>query len=133
MKVHYTGTFDNGEVFDSSEGGQPLEFTVGTNQVIPGFEDAVVGMAIGDKKTVVIPPDQAYGERMPELVHTVNRQQFNLGDSEPEIGMAIEMHTPDGTIPLVIADLSDTTVTLDANHPLAGQTLHFELTLMEVG
>jgi peptidylprolyl isomerase len=133
VKVHYTGKFDSGQVFDSSEGGEPLGFTVGLGQVIPGFDRALLGMSIGELKDVVIPALEAYGERIPELVQTVDRDQFSLGDMTPELGMAIEMQTPEGSIPLVITELSETTVTLDANHPLAGEELHFTLTLVEIG
>lgn len=132
VKVHYTGTFDNGEMFDTSEGAEPLEFQVGGGQVIPGFDTALVGMQIGETKNIVIPPEQGYGVRQEELVQTIDRKQFNLGGAEPEVGMAIEMHTPQGSIPLVITNLTDTTVTLDANHPLAGEELHFALTLVEI-
>ncbi|HJZ82373.1 MAG TPA: peptidylprolyl isomerase [Pyrinomonadaceae bacterium] len=132
VKVHYTGKFDTGEVFDSSEGAEPLAFTVGGGQVIPGFDLALVGMQIGETKDVVIEPEQAYGERVEELVQTIGRDQFNLNGAEPEVGMAIEMQTPQGSIPLVITDLTDTTITLDANHPLAGEPLHFSLTLVEI-
>jgi FKBP-type peptidyl-prolyl cis-trans isomerase 2 len=132
VKVHYTGKFDDGDVFDSSEGRDPLAFTVGEGQVIPGFDAALIGMQIGETKNIVIPPDQAYGERINELVQTIDRQQFNLEGVEPELGLAIEMRTPQGNIPLVITELTNTTVTLDANHPLAGEELHFALTLVEI-
>jgi FKBP-type peptidyl-prolyl cis-trans isomerase 2 len=132
VKVHYTGKFDSGEVFDSSEGSEPLAFIVGAGQVIPGFDQALVGMQVGETKDVTIPPDQAYGEHMQQLVQTIDRDQFNLGDVKPEIGLAIEMHTPQGSIPLVITDLTEMTVTLDANHPLAGESLNFSLTLVEI-
>lgn len=132
VKVHYTGKFDDGQVFDSSEGGEPLGFTVGEGQVIPGFDAALIGMQIGQTKNVVIPAEQAYGPRLEEYVQTISREQFNLGDIEPELGMAIEMQTPQGAIPLVITELTETTVTLDANHPLAGEELHFDLTLVEI-
>ncbi|MFN0108429.1 MAG: peptidylprolyl isomerase [Blastocatellia bacterium] len=132
VKVHYTGKFDDGQVFDTSEGNEPLGFTVGAGHVIPGFDAALVGMQVGETKTVVIPADQAYGERMEELVQTISRDQFNLGDMEPELGLAIEMQTPQGSIPLVITELTDTAVTLDANHPLAGEELHFDLKLVEI-
>jgi FKBP-type peptidyl-prolyl cis-trans isomerase 2 len=132
VKVRYTGKFGNGEVFDSSEGNEPLGFTVGTGQVIPGFDQALVGMSIGESKNVVIPAVEAYGERIPELVQTISRDQFSLGEITPELGMAIEMQTPDGSIPLVITELNENTVTLDANHPLAGQELHFDLTLVSI-
>ena len=132
VKVHYTGKFDNGEVFDSSEGGDPLALTVGGGQVIPGFDQALIGMQEGETKQIVIPPDLGYGDRVEDLVQTISRDQFNIGDVAPEIGMAIEMHTPQGSIPLVITDLTETTVTLDANHPLAGEQLHFAVTMVEV-
>ncbi len=132
VKVHYSGKFDDGQVFDSSEGGDPLGFTVGAGHVIPGFDAALLGMQVGETKNVVIPAEQAYGERMEELVQTISREQFNLGDVEPELGMAIEMQTPQGTIPLIITEMNDTSVTLDANHPLAGEELHFDLTLVEI-
>lgn len=132
VKVHYTGKFDTGEVFDSSEESEPLSFTVGAGQVIPGFDQALIGMQTGEVKNIVVPPEQAYGERVEELVQTISRAQFQLGDVAPEVGMAIEMQTPQGSIPLVITELSDTSVTLDANHPLAGESLHFALTLVEI-
>ncbi|MFN0084091.1 MAG: peptidylprolyl isomerase [Blastocatellia bacterium] len=133
VKVHYTGTLDDGQMFDTSEGADPLVFTVGAGQVIPGFDQALVGMEIGETKKVVIPPAQAYGERQEDLIQTLSREQFNLNGVEPELGMGIEMHTPDGSIPLVIAEMTEATVTLDANHPLAGEELHFALTLVEIG
>lgn len=132
VKVHYIGKYDSGEIFDTSEGSDPLAFIVGEGQVIPGFDRALLGMSVGDTKEVVIPAEDAYGERIEELVQTISRDQFNLGDVEPELGMSIEMRTPDGNIPLVITGLTDTTVTLDANHPLAGESLHFALTLVEI-
>ena len=132
VKVHYTGRYDTGEVFDTSADSEPLAFTVGAGQVIHGIDQALIGMHIGETKELIIPPDQAYGERIDALVQTISRDQFQLPGVEPEIGMSIEMHTPDGSIPMVIAELTDTTVTLDANHLLAGEHLHFELTLIEI-
>jgi peptidylprolyl isomerase len=132
VKVHYTGKLDNGDVFDSSEGAEPLAFTVGAGEVIPGFDQALLGMQVGETKDVAIEPEHAYGNRIEELVQTIDRSQFNLGGAEPEVGMHIEMRTPDGNIPLTITDLTDTTITLDANHLLAGETLHFSLTLVEI-
>lgn len=132
VKVHYTGKFDSGEVFDRSEEADPLTFTVGAGQVIPGFDQALLGMQVGESKQVVIPPDQAYGERGLELIQTIDRDQFKLAGVQPEVGMAIEMQTPQGNIPFLITALTDATVTLDANHPLAGESLHFDLTLVEI-
>jgi len=132
VKVHYTGKLENGEVFDSSEGAEPLAFTVGVGEVIPGFDQALMGMTVGETKDVVIEPEQAYGNRIEELVQVIDRSQFNLGGAEPEVGMHIEMRTPDGSIPLTITDLTDSTITLDANHLLAGERLHFSLRLVEI-
>jgi peptidylprolyl isomerase len=132
VKVHYTGKLVSGEIFDSSEEGEPFSFTVGAGQVIEGFDQALVGMQVGETKEIVIPPEQAYGERDEGLVQRINRDQFKLAGVEPEIGMAIEMHTPQGVIPLIISDLTDTTVELDANHSLAGESLHFALRLVEI-
>jgi len=132
VKVHYTGRYDTGEVFDTSADSDPIVFTVGAGEVIRGIDQALIGMHIGETKELIIPPDQAYGERIDALVQTINRDQFQLPGVQPEIGMSIEMHTPDGSIPMVIAELTDTTVTLDANHLLAGEHLHFELTLIEI-
>ncbi len=133
VKVHYTGTLDDGTVFDSSTGGEPLAFTLGSGQVIEGFEKAVMGMNEGESKTITIPPDQAYGDRVDTLVQTVPRNQVNLG-VDPEPGMEVSMQTADGsTIPLLITEVTDTTVTFDANHPLAGESLRFDLTLVAIG
>jgi peptidylprolyl isomerase len=132
VKVHYTGKLDNGEIFDSSEEGEPFSFTVGAGQVIEGFDQALIGMQVGETKEIVVPPEQAYGERDEDLVQRIGRDQFNLAGVEPEVGMSIEMHTPQGIIPLVISDLTDTTVELDANHSLAGESLHFALKLVEI-
>ena len=132
VKVHYTGKYDTGEVFDSSVESEPLTFTVGAGEVIRGIDQAMIGMQVGETKELIIPPELAYGDRIEALVQTINREQFQLPGVEPEIGMSIEMHTPEGSIPLVIADLTDKTVTLDANHLLAGEYLHFELTLIEI-
>jgi peptidylprolyl isomerase len=132
VKVHYTGKLDNGEIFDTSEEGEPFSFTVGAGQVIDGFDNALVGMQVGETKEIMIPPDQAYGQRDEDLVQRISRDQFKLTGVEPEIGMAIEMHTPQGVIPLIISDLTETTVELDANHSLAGESLYFALKLVEI-
>lgn len=132
VKVHYTGKLDNGEVFDTSEQGEPLAFTVGAGEVIDGFDQALIGMQVGESKEIVIPPEQAYGARDEDLVQRISRDQLNLSGVAPEVGMAIEMHTPQGVIPLVISDLTETTVELDANHSLAGESLHFALRLVEI-
>ena len=130
--VHYTGKLVTGEVFDSSEGREPLGFALGSGNVIPGFEQAVIGMQTGAAKDVVIPADEAYGDRHEQLIQTVQREQMQLG-VEPEIGMTVELHREDGTvIPLLISAVTETTVTVDGNHPLAGEELHFNIQLVEI-
>jgi peptidylprolyl isomerase len=133
VKVHYTGKLEDGTVFDTSEGSEPLAFTIGVGEVIPGFDQAVVGMRVGESREIIIQADDAYGERNEALSQTLNRDQIRLG-VEPESGMNIEMHAPDGTvIPLTITEVTEKTVTLDANHPLAGFNLHFALQLVQIG
>ncbi|MEJ7617608.1 MAG: peptidylprolyl isomerase [Pyrinomonadaceae bacterium] len=130
--VHYTGTLEDGQVFDTSDGSEPLKFQVGASEVIPGFDDGVRGMAIGEKKRIEIESDDAYGPRVDELVQSVDRDSINLG-SEPEVGMNLVMHLPDGNqIPVAVTQVIDQQVTLDANHPLAGQKLIFEVELVEL-
>lgn len=132
VRVHYTGKLDDGTVFDSSVGGDPIEFVIGDHQVIPGFEDGVTGMALGEAKTIVIPFDQAYGAYDDELVLNVPRDQFP-DHITPEVGEALQLQQPDGNvITVVISDVSDEAVTLDANHPLAGEDLTFDLQLAEI-
>ena len=133
VRVHYTGRLANGDVFDSSAGGDPLEFQVGAGQVIPGFDEGVHGMSVGDKKTIEIEADDAYGQRVEQLVNQVPRAGLNLGDTQPEVGMNLIMHVADGQeIPITITEVTDTHVTLDANHPLAGEKLIFEIELLEI-
>lgn len=132
VKVHYTGKLDDGTVFDSSRGRQPFEFTLGEGQVISGFEDAVRGMNIGDTKSVRIPPEQAYGPRRPEAVIELSRSQLPPNFS-PEAGQQLNLRTQSGQeIKAIIVDVQDAHVTVDANHPLAGRTLHFDLELVAV-
>ena len=132
VKVHYKGTLDDGTVFDSSHGRDPLEFTVGSGMVIPGFDNAVDGLAVGDSKTVTIPPDQAYGEVNKDLVIDVAREQIP-SDITPEIGMGLHMQSEDGQgFDVTVTAVSEESVTLDGNHPLAGKTLTFEVELVEI-
>lgn len=131
VRIHYTGRLEDGTVFDSSEGRDPLEFVVGTGQVIPGFDRAVDGMALGEEKTVTIPADEAYGPRRNDLLINVGRTEMPSGLS-PEVGQRLQMSTPDGqTFQVTIAEAGEETVVLDANHPLAGQDLTFEIQLVE--
>ncbi|CUB05575.1 MAG: peptidylprolyl isomerase [Tepidiphilus sp.] len=132
VQVHYTGKLDDGSVFDSSAGRDPLEFTVGAGQVIPGFEQAVEGMAVGQTKTVTIPSAEAYGERVAEAVLQVPREQLPP-DLEPEVGQQLVMQSRDGRqIPIVVVEVTEDSITIDANHPLAGRDLTFEIELVSV-
>ena len=132
VKVHYTGTFDDGTVFDTSAEREPLQFTIGSGQVIPGFDNAVLNMTLGEKKTVNIPAEEAYGPRSEELVAEVGRDRFP-SDLELEIGQQLQVGLADGDQAVVlIVDISETTVKLDANHPMAGMDLNFELELIEI-
>ena len=131
VRVHYTGRLEDGTVFDSSEGREPLEFVLGARQVIPGFEDAVDGLNPGDERTVTIPPDQAYGPRREEMTLVVDRDQFPE-EVQPEVGQQLQM-SQDGQVAIVtVTEVSDREVTLDANHPLAGKDLTFDVQLVEI-
>ncbi len=132
VRVRYRGRLTSGDVFDESPEGEPLEFKVGAGQVIPGFEEAVRGMSVGETRTVEIETDDAYGPRNDALVNTVERSGMRL-EHEPEVGMSLLMQLPDGNqIPLTVTGVTDTHVTLDANHPLAGEKLIFEIELLEI-
>ena len=132
VKVHYTGTLDDGTVFDTSADREPLEFTIGGGQVIPGFDIAVLDMALGDIKITVIPAEEAYGLHSEDLVTEVDRERFPA-DMELEIGQQLQVGLADDQQAIVmVVDMSDTAVTLDANHPLAGQELTFEIELVEI-
>ena len=128
IKVEYTGTLNDGSTFDSSVGREPLEFVVGSGQVIPGFDKAVIDMQANEEKTFTIPSAQAYGDREEELVQTVERAKFPM---EPTLGALIGVQTPDGMqIPAKIVNVTDTHVTIDFNHPLAGQDLTFKIKIV---
>lgn len=131
VSVHYTGTLADGSVFDSSRGRDPLQFTVGEGRVIPGFDAAVSGMAVGEEKKVTIPADQAYGAHRPELMVEVDRAQFPA-DLHPEIGQQLQLSRGGQVFVVTVRDLSDGSVLLDGNHPLAGQDLTFALELVGV-
>lgn len=131
VKVHYKGTLGDGTVFDSSEGREPLRFDVGSGQVIEGFDEAVLGMTVGESKEVRIPVEKAYGKRNDELVMEVPLAQVPP-DLNPEVGMRLEMGGMNGELMrVVVTAISDTHITLDANPPLAGQDLNFSLELVE--
>ena len=132
VKIHYTGTLDDGTQFDSSQGRDPLEFEVGSGQVIPGFDKAVEGMAVGDSKSVRIEADEAYGPRHEQLVQEVDRSVLP-DDLNPETGMALQSNSPDGQVTqFMITAVSDETITVDANHPLSGQALSFDIELVDI-
>ena len=133
VRVHYTGRLDDGEVFDSSDGGTPLAFTVGDGQVISGFEHGVVGMSPGDSRTVHIPSAEAYGEHHADGVMQVPREEFPP-ELELETGSSVQGQQGDGSVvSFTITAVSDSMITLDANHPLAGKDLTFDLTLVSIG
>lgn len=132
VRVHYTGSLTDGTKFDSSEGREPLEFTLGSGQIIPGLDNAIPGMAAGDSKTVTVAPEDAYGVHDASRVQTVGRDA--IPDHIPtEPGTQLQVQSPDGqTIPVLVTEASETEVTLDANHPLAGRELVFDLELVEI-
>ena len=133
VKIHYTGTLDDGTQFDSSAGREPLQFTVGSGQVIPGFDEAVEGMAVGDKKSVNIEPEQAYGPRHEQMIQEVPKSALP-DDLEPEVGMGLQAQGPDGkALQLTVTEVSDETITVDGNHPLAGKALNFDIELVHIG
>ena len=133
VRVHYHGKLTDGSTFDSSEGRDPLEFTVGSGQVIKGFDDAMVSMEPGQKKTVNIPVDQAYGQRNNDMMMEYPKSEFPA-DMVPQVGMELHMSDNMGNVfPVVIAEVKDDVVLLDANHPLAGQDLIFEIELVSIG
>ncbi|NLA38754.1 MAG: peptidylprolyl isomerase [Methanomicrobiales archaeon] len=132
VRVHYTGKLEDGTIFDTSSEGSPLEFTIGEGEIIPGFEQAVIGMEPGEAKTARIPPEKAYGLHRDDMTLTVDRDQFP-DDINPEPGQQLQIQQPgEGTAIVTISDVSESTVTLDANHPLAGQPLAFDIHLVDI-
>ena len=132
VKIHYTGTFDDGEVFDSSREVDPLEFEVGAGQVIPGFDDAVIGMKVGETKKVRLLEDEAYGPYNPEMVFDADPSQFEEGMAL-EIGQQFQTKMEDGTpLLLTVKAVEGEKITLDANHPMAGKVLNFALEVVAI-
>ncbi len=132
VQVHYTGKLDDGTVFDSSEGRDPLEFQLGSGSVIPGFEAAVVGMQEGESRSTHIPSEEAYGPHREELVLTVPRSEFPP-DLNPEVGQQLQVRQQSGEpFVVTVVDVSDAEVKLDANHPLAGEALNFDIKLVKI-
>lgn len=133
VRIHYTGTLSDGSVFDSSEGRDPLEFTLGSGQVIAGFDNGVTGMTVGEKKTIEIPCDDAYGPVHEEARQDVPRAQIPA-EIPLEIGIQLQMQSPTGqVVPVTVVAITEEAVTLDANHPLAGKDLTFALELVSIG
>lgn len=133
VRIHYTGTLDDGTTFDSSAGRDPLEFLLGSGQVIKGFDDGVMGMAVGEKKTVNIPCEYAYGPVNEAMVQDVPREQIPA-EIPLEVGLMLQMQGPGGQVlPVKVVTVTDEAVTLDANHDLAGKDLTFALELVEIG
>lgn len=131
VKVHYTGKLKSGEVFDSSRDRDPLQFTLGEGHVIPGFEQAVVGMAPGEQKSETIPAEKAFGEHRPELIAVVKREDFKT-DQELEVGQRFSVKSDAGTQTFTIVELDDDTAKIDANHDLAGKDLVFDIELVAI-
>lgn len=133
VKVHYTGKLIDGQVFDSSvERGEPIKFTMGQGQLIPGFEKGLVDMEVNEKKTINISSDEAYGETKDELIQKVPKDQLP-DDIEPKVGMGLVSKTQNGQdINLVVKEVNEDTITVDGNHPLAGKSLIFDLEVVEI-
>ena len=132
VRIHYTGTLTTGETFDSSEGREPLEFIVGSGQIIPGLDKALPGMTVGDKKTVEVPCAEAYGEASADAIQAIPRSE--IPDHIPtEIGTQLQMQAPTGqVVPVTVVDANEEQVVLDANHMLAGKDLIFKIELVEI-
>ncbi|MDA3972404.1 MAG: peptidylprolyl isomerase [Desulfobulbaceae bacterium] len=132
VSVHYTGTFEDGETFDSSRERGPLSFEVGAGQMIKGFDEAVVGMEVGEAKQITLPPEDAYGLRNEEMVVDLPRTSFP-GDMELEMGLQLQLTNKDGQpIPATVVNIGDENITMDVNHPMAGKTLVFDIEIVEV-
>jgi peptidylprolyl isomerase len=132
VKIHYTGKLEDGTIFADSKKGEPLEFTLGAGQVIPGVDEAVHGMEPGQSKKVIVPSDKAYGPRQEGLTQDIPKDQLPE-EMQPQVGQRMKVDRPDGE-PMVVSitAVSDSNITIDANHPLAGKDLNFELELLEV-
>jgi FKBP-type peptidyl-prolyl cis-trans isomerase 2 len=132
VKVHYTGKLENGDIFDSSREREPLEFTIGQGQMIPGFEKGIMDMAVGDKKTIVLPPEEAYGEYNEELTMPYKRSDLPA-DLVPQVGMTLQFQSQQGQVFYVtVIKVTDDEIVVDANHQLAGKTLTFDVEMMEI-
>ncbi len=132
VKVHYTGKLSDGQVFDSSEGKEPLEFTLGKGQIIPGFEKGLIDMKLNEKKTITIAKEEAYGDINDNLRQEVKRSELPE-DIKPEVGMGLVSKSPDGQeMNLLVVEVKDESIVIDGNHPLAGKDLIFDLEVVEI-
>lgn len=132
VKVHYTGKLEDGQIFDSSLEREPLEFTLGQGQLIPGFENGILNMSVNQKKTIQIPSAEAYGQVQDELFQEIPKKELPE-DIKPEQGMGLVSKTPDGReIQLVVSEVKDDSIVVDANHPLAGKDLIFDIEVLEI-
>lgn len=132
VSVHYTGKLEDGTIFDSSISREPLAFEIGKGQMIPGFEKAVMGMEVGEKTTVTLAPEDAYGERMEDRIVKFDKSQIP-GDIPTDIGTQLSINQPNGQqIPAIVTDADETSITLDANHPLAGKALVFDIEMVSI-
>jgi peptidylprolyl isomerase len=132
VQVHYEGTLENGNTFDTSRNGQPIEIQVGEGQVIQGFEEALVGMEPSEKKQIMLPPDKAYGERDESLQRAFDREQIPP-EMDLKVGDTVALHTPQGQrVPVQVKSVDDQKVVVDLNHPLAGETLNFNIEVMGI-
>jgi FKBP-type peptidyl-prolyl cis-trans isomerase SlpA len=132
VKVHYTGKLTDGQVFDTSDGKEPIEFTLGKGQLIPGFEKGLIDMKLNEKKTINIPMEEAYGEPREELVQEVEKSQLPE-EIKPEVGMGLVSKAPDGKeMNLIVAEVKEESIVVDGNHPLAGKDLIFDLEVVEI-
>ncbi len=133
VRIHYTGTLNDGSTFDSSEGRDPLEFVVGSGQIIPGLDGAMPGMTVGDKKVVEVAADNAYGQPDPAARQAVPRAEIPA-DIPLDLGTQLQVQTPEGQVmPVTVVEVTEAEVTLDANHPLAGKDLTFAIELVSIG
>ncbi len=131
VQLHYTGSFPDGEVFDSSEGKEPLEVLAGKGMLIKGFDDALLKMSVGEEKEIDITSDQGYGERREELVREIKKDEIDASIT-PEVGMMLGIRAPTGQVfPATVVEVEEETIKLDANHPLAGKDLHFKIKILD--
>ena len=132
VKVNYTGKLSDGQVFDSSEGKEPIEFTLGQGRLIPGFEKGLIDMELNEKKTITIPKEEAYGEVNKDLIQEVKKSELPQ-EMAPEVGMGLVSKSPDGQeMNLLVVEVRDETIVIDGNHPLAGRDLIFDLEVVEI-